>query len=105
MGFIRHRAIVATCDRYTADEIYEHVKSMDKEVLIGKPQVNGYVTVCITPDGSKEGFETSDRCDKERDVIVAFLNDLGVCFVEVSYGGDSPSAYITRSAWSEDDTL
>lgn len=60
MGYIRHNAIIATAWQAQAvSGLVEYARSIGAEALVGGEVTNGYATVCITPDGSKEGWQTS----------------------------------------------
>ena|SRR4249919_327976 len=104
MGYILHNAIVVTAwQEEAARALADYAAEIGAEALIGKPQINGYITVCITPDGSKEGWSNSDDGDSRRNQIVTWLGaHPGWYFewCEVAYGSDDATAEVTRDAWS-----
>lgn len=98
MGIINHNAIIATT--WKNDE-YERLKKWIKKFqpedrilfLTGGPTCNGYLTVVMIPDGSKEGWPESDAGDVLRDEFVTELekskHDDGSSpwdYIEVGFG-------------------
>ena len=64
MGYIRHNAIIATGWQENAIQaLCDFAESIGAEAIRGEEMTNGYRTVVITPDGSKEGWETSAEGD------------------------------------------
>ena len=53
----------------------------------------------IAPDGSKEGWGTSNSCDKARSEFLDWLSssDNYCDYIEVMFGGDGEHEHITRS--------
>ncbi len=116
MGYIKHHTIVVTGwqdeaideARKKAVEIFE--ETCNDEMI--KPPYgsniispimgslsNGQKSFFIAPDGSKEGWKTSDNCDKAR---TAFLDWLEGCnnycdYIEVVFGGNDEHQAIIRS--------
>ena len=95
MGYIRHDAIIVTSfneeglTQARGVAIKEGLKVTD----ITEGNINGYVSFLIVPDGSKEGWEESDRCDDARASWKAWArqntpNDVLFDWVHVSYAGD-----------------
>ena len=75
MGYVRHNAIIATGWQSEAvDALVAYAANLGAEVLRGTEQINGYITVCITPDGSKEGWSNSEDGDARRKKIREWLN-------------------------------
>lgn len=103
MGYIRHNAIIATTWQAQAVEgLVEYARSIGAEALVGGEVTNGYATACITPDGSKEGWQTSAEGDKRRAKIKRWMaehDDFYFEWCEVAYGSDDGNAEITDSAW------
>lgn len=111
MGWIKHNAIIVTGwdaygTDYSDDRRKKNITSIHKSVVdtIGKewvselsPEyVNGYRSFCVFPDGSKEGWEASDKGDSRRDSVVQILTEIGYTdWVEVEYGETEPG--VTRS--------
>jgi hypothetical protein len=105
MGFIKHHAIVVTgvsvseaeIARAKAIEFGNHVSE-----VVG-PLVNDYCTFIVAPDGSKEGWLTSDDGNLARSKFIQWLlseeNRHNFEWVEVSYGFDLGEATITNDAW------
>lgn len=96
MGYIRHDAIIVTA----WDKKYL-LPARAKAEELGLPcsyivdsGVNSYVTFLIAPDGSKEGWEESDKGDTARAAWKAWANaawtndELYVYWAHLSYAGD-----------------
>ena len=106
MGYMRHHAILATSwdIRYLQPIIdsigdYNFQHNADHEMLIGEDRVNGYVTMVITPDGSKEGWPDSDAGDDFRNEILELLRKSDcIDWCEVQYGDDAGNDYITNAS-------
>lgn len=95
MGWIRHHAIVVTAFDDNINEIHSKAKEIFPTVSkILKSRTNGYTSIFIPPDGSKEGWETSNLFDDKRDEFIAYLQDKDCKFVEIAYGECDPT--ITR---------
>lgn len=115
MGYTRHHAIIvsASYGTYLADarhkllDIIESKRSQIAEDLskvdvwlgavtpIVRSPLNNHETFALAPDGSNEGWDSSDLGDSIRNEFVAYLRSLAyedgsspVKFVEVSYGED-----------------
>ena len=107
MGYIRHNAIIATAwQNEAAAALVDFASSIGAEAIAGGEQVNGYLTVCITPDGSKEGWQSSDEGDARREKIRQWLDDADSRdqyfeWVEVVYGNDDAEASVAASRWEE----
>jgi hypothetical protein len=97
MGYMRHHAIVisgwqdAHLIRARAHALTIFREEMVSEVL--GPVTNGVATFLIGPDGSKEGWDTSDNGDDGRSRMKSWLRcELGegayLDWVEVQYGDD-----------------
>lgn len=97
MGYMRHHAIIVTS---FDDELLEqaHAKAtelgMSTSPILGEV-TNGYRTFLVGPDGSKEGWDESDRGDLRRAAFVGWLNQQrhedessNLDWVEVQYGDD-----------------
>ena len=105
MGYIRHNAIIATTWRPdSAGSLVEYARGLRMEAVAGDKLMNGYITVCINPDGSKEGWEDSNYGDQARERIKDWIRaheDMWE-WCEVAYGHDDHVAAVTDSAWMED---
>jgi hypothetical protein len=117
MGYVKHNAIVVTGwnaekvneARLKAIEIFErcfndepmvkpYVGKLISEVVYGL--TNNQCSFFIAPDGSKEGWQTSDNGDKARDEFCDWLNrepDNFSDYVEIVFGGDDSNEKIVRS--------
>jgi hypothetical protein len=87
MGYMRHHAIVVTSwDEDRIKRAWEEAGRLFGQFAseVGKPtdlrgpvveaSVNEYYTFLIGPDGSKEGWATSDRGDAARSEFIAWLH-------------------------------
>ena len=107
MGTIIHDAVIVTAaDYYPQPDIAAFRESLPDEwqrLVIGPVQsiTNGYLTYAFLPDGSKEGWDTSDAGNEYRDQFAAlfsFRYDDGSSpfdVVRVSYGETAPPASST----------
>lgn len=112
MSSVIHHAIVVTSWKEPA--LVELVALAGKlGATVAGPSaeaINGYRTVVVCPDGSKEGWDDSDNGDAHREKIKSWLNtqrhedgSSWLEWVEVEYGndlygeGESPS--ITDDQW------
>ena len=61
-----------------------------------KGVINDQCSFFIAPDGSKEGWETSQECDVMRETFTEWLRTEGRRndYVEVRFGGDDDQDYI-----------
>lgn len=110
MGYIRHNAIVVTSWSAAAiDAAASRAREIGLTVLgPSESVVNGYRTLLVCPDGSKEGWEDSNLGDKRRDAFSSWLyshrhSDESSPFewVEIHYGSDDGLANVERHAWSK----
>lgn len=104
MGWIRHHAIIVTgWDKGNIEK--HHKKAKELFTHVSEP-INGVMnddwSFFVPPDGSKEGWETSNRYDVLRDEFIKYLEDSYkqktsnfVRWVEVAYG--ECEASVTRS--------
>lgn len=102
MGYIKHNAIIVTC--WDSEKIVaagDFARELGLCVLGPSPEaINGYRTILICPDGSKEGWADSDQGDERREALRTRLvaeNSFEWC--EVSYGHDDGTAEIVAHAW------
>lgn len=110
MGYMRHSAIVVTSWRIgLIQTAADKARELGAQVLgPGEPLVNGYCSILIAPDGSKEGWGDSAEGDARREAFKAWLRRQGhsdgsspLEWVEVSYGCDDRSAAIVDSQWTD----
>jgi hypothetical protein len=102
MGYVKHNAIIVTSWDEKIKKV--HAKALSifdgdlvSEIVFGK--TNGERGFFITPDGSKEGWDTSEECDVSRKSFLDWLRDSDYCcdYIEVRFGGDDDSETIVRS--------
>lgn len=94
MGYIRHDAIIVTTwnkDRLQlAHQFAKDVELPVSEIVEG--WTNGYCSFLIAPDGSKEGWDDSNKGDEARIKLIEWIRanpSLYFDWVHVSYGGDN----------------
>lgn len=112
MGYMAHHVVVATAYDFqlTGENPYwpavinfeawrEEQPEEFRHLLIGPiPSVtNGYLTFMLAPDGSKEGWDTSDIGDDLRGAFIELFAQNHIDCVEVRFGGDEPDLM-----WIED---
>lgn len=106
MGYMAHHTVIVTADDYVLDEQYlpdvdgfrANLPDEWQQLVTGPHQaiVNGYVTWMFLPDGSQEGWDTSDEGDEYRqqfaDLFAIRHEDESTPFdvVVVRFGGDEP---------------
>lgn len=105
MGYMRHHAIIATS--YNQKLIREaHAQAETLQMLVSpvvETKLNGYWSFCVFPDGSKEGWDESDRGDERRDRLIEWMesqrfSDLSspIAWAEIQYGDDERETLISR---------
>lgn len=100
MGYIKHNAIIITgWDDDYLEEAHTKAKEIFNDRLVSeivKGMINGQSSFFIAPDGSKEGWETSQECDEMREKFTEWMKEkCRRCnYVEVRFGGDDSQAYI-----------
>lgn len=108
MGYIKHHAIVVTSWKSEAiEEAVEKAAGLSLQVLgPSDPVVNGYRSILVCPDGSKEGWDESDLGDKRRAAFKTWLMstryDDGsgpLEWAEIAYGNDDEAAEIAGIPW------
>lgn len=112
MGYMRHHAIVVT-GSYGEHIFAAHSEALD---ILGSEQVspvsdkaiNSHRSFCVFPDGSKEGWDDSDRGDDNRGEFIRYLDGLRyddgsspLRWVEVQFGDDERETKVT--AHSDED--
>ena len=107
MGYIRHNAIIVT--GWNEKEMQEAKMLLEKNTDLSASDIvesgiNGYKSFMIAPDGSKEGWEASDKGDSDRELYIQYLGRTGLDYVEISYGGDEPeySKIVARNGYDYD---
>lgn len=100
MGMITHDAIV-----FTFGELEPAEKLRDTAIRLGlqctsieTSKANGYCSFLVVPDGSKDGWPTSDQCDIARNQLL-LLTDSNQCeWVHVRYSDDHEHASLQDSS-------
>jgi hypothetical protein len=102
MGYIKHHAIVVT-GRDNITLAVEQAKAFGLTVVDHSEYVvNGYRSMMVCPDGSKEGWDNSDVGDEARECFLVWLREArGFEWVFISYGSDDADASIEETAWSD----
>jgi hypothetical protein len=94
VGYIQHDAVIVVTYR---EEVSRDLAALRESVaepslarhIVGPiPASNGYETWIFTPDGSKEGWEQSDRADELRGRFEQIATDGRGDVVHVRFGGD-----------------
>jgi hypothetical protein len=120
MGYMKHHAIIVTSwDREAIKQAHTKARELllainhypkfrnISEIVDGA--INGQCSFFIAPDGSKEGWQTSDQGDKMRADFIEYLEStryedgsIALKYVEISFGEDDyrPSA-ITKDGTIE----
>lgn len=117
MGYMRHHAIVVTgtneesakAAHAEAIRIFHADKAIDfmspgtamVSPILESP-VNGYFSFFIAPDGSKEGWDTSDSGNEGREMFIKELRlmrrrKVYLDWVEVQFGDDNNHTAIIHS--------
>lgn len=113
MGYIKHHVIIVTSpfkkDIENARDIaisifkensYDPYNDLERLITgIFEGVANSCYTFFIVPDGSKESWSLSDKCDRTRDKFLAWMHgyDTGCDYVEITFGGDDPYNSIIKS--------
>ena len=106
MGYIKHNAIVVTgWNEKQMDKV--HKKSIELGNLtsnIVNGAVNGFISFFVAADGSKEGWEESNKGDTAREELIKYINSLkyndssNSChYIEISYSDDYGNAKIVQT--------
>ena len=107
MGHMRHHAIIVTSwDAALMEEAYERAAELFPVVSpLLDSEINGYQTIFIPPDGSKEGWDESNAGDERRHKFLDWLKQRNserggefYKYVEVQYGDDEGHNLITRDS-------
>jgi len=116
MGYMRHHAIIITGSDYPeSKKLIKKVHRMSKDraidyigtskivsPLIYSP-INGYISFFIAPDGSKEGWQSSELGNSMRDGIIDFIDSFAygdgsscISYTEVFYGDEGRKSKVER---------
>ncbi len=100
MGSIRHHAIVVT--GYTTDSDLSDCRQkaidigMSVSEIVPSP-MNGFASFFVAPDGSKEGWEDSNKGDAMRAEFVVYLDSADIySYAELFYGDDEGKCKIVN---------
>ena len=92
MGHIRHDAIIVTHgDRKCVEESKEKANDLGLTTTSIETTINGYSSYMIVPDGSKEGWDGSNKAEEARRL---WKESGGGDWVHIRFGGDEDEAYI-----------
>lgn len=107
MGYMCHHAIVVTSWQHDLLE-QARAKAVELGMSVSEitPEVtNGYRSFFVAPDGSKEGWDTSDNGDAARDALVAWLDaqrydddSTPLAWVEIQFGDEELVTAIVRDS-------
>lgn len=112
MGYIRHHTIIVISGGdYTGTALekrYPHLQQAHAKAVelmgsqvsnIIEPQVNGEASFFIGPDGSKEGWQSSEDGNQRRKEFLDWMKSscmaVHLDWIEVTFGGDGGPAKIT----------
>ncbi len=104
MGYFKHHAIVLTSWKdEDIGSVENKLKEMELKYIGPGSSMNGYITITVIPDGSKEGWPESERGDKKRKEFIDWLKagSLYVEWAEISYSSDDRRAVLIDSAWGQ----
>lgn len=118
MGYIKHHAIVVVGHQWDDGTTYEnsdirdaHAAAVDAGCIVTpltEGAINTYWSFMVAPDGSKEGWDTSNDGDTARDQFVAWLRKHSTPgegwfgWSEVVIGSDDHECHIERHAWDSE---
>jgi hypothetical protein len=107
MGYIRHNAIVVTSwEKDNIEKAHTKATKMFGRLVtnITEETISGYRTFLIAPDGSKEGWDYSDKHDDLRAKYKLFLKTLtyedgssNINCVEVWYDENGESGIVQEA--------
>ncbi len=90
MSITLHHAIIVT--DFDSDRLEKHhayAKAIGLYTTdLGPVTNNGWQSFLVCPDGSGEGWPTSDTFDRIRQRFTRYLRENDAHFVEVRFGGD-----------------
>lgn len=94
MGYIANHTIVV--EGWSESKELKKAHKLAKKVCssvspITKSVTNGSCAFFVAPDGSKEGWDDSQRGDEARNTLIDFLRETDLDWVEVRFGGDDPA--------------
>lgn len=95
MGYIRHDAVIVLVAQEETAPLLAFLKSLDEKdrLMFAGPihGANGYVSFFMAPDGSKEGWDTSNHfdCIRQRFIETAESRCASASVVAIQFGGDN----------------
>lgn len=91
MGYIRHHAIAVTSGGMEIKKAHTKAKKIfgNRTSKIIKSNINGFESFFIAPDGSKEGWEDSNKGDDQRHEFIDYLENNLINYCEFFYGDDN----------------
>jgi len=108
MSYIRHNAIVVTSwDKRAIVKAVKAAHEIGLHVLgPSDALMNGYCSILVCPDGSKEGWQRSDDVDREREQFRKWIKDQRYAdgsssfeWAEIAYGRDDKAAEVVKHEW------
>lgn len=97
MGYIKNHAIIVTGWGKSTNTAHKKALKIFGNLVSNKIMgiTNGDTSFFIAPDGSKEGWETSDMYDNKRHEFIQWCKERKeVEYVELFYGEDNGNAEI-----------
>lgn len=101
MGYQRHHAIIVThWNESRIEKVHTFAVSLFGRLVtpIVDSNVNHNKSFAILPDGSNEGRDVSNECDKAREQFTRFLESQSLDWVEVQFGDEDGDNKITGSS-------
>lgn len=114
MGYIKHNSVIVTnwdekkiikarnmaikiFDKQFKDTEDDNASSIISPIIEGL--INSQHSFFIAPDGSKEGWDTSDNSDKASKAFLDWLDKgkLGCEYIYIRFGGDDTNNRIIRT--------
>lgn len=101
MGYMRHHAILVTGWGDAIESLHARAEEMFHGVAwvspLSPPQINNYRSFFVAPDGSKEGWATSDAGDAAREDFILSIGDSDCsAWAEVQFGDEDGDDRILR---------
>lgn len=113
MGYIKHNAIICTnyLEGPELEKAHEYAKELKLNVSeIIDSHINGFQSFFIAPDGSKEGWQTSDEFDEKRKKFKEYLRSRSLSlrsgyihWIEIKFGGDEPEICFIVDHYAKED--
>lgn len=106
MGYIRHHAIVVTCfSNVSAERARAKAIELDMKPSEIIETINSYASFFIPPDGSKEGWESSEDGNAKRAAFKSWLingsSNAWPDWAEVQYGDEGGHQYLVAASNTE----